>query len=89
VADYDVEITSEGLRHLDRLPAKVRAAAIELILGPLAAAPHRLGKALLGEFAGLFSAGRGDYRVVYAVDEARRVVTMHRVQHRRDVHRPH
>jgi hypothetical protein len=29
---YEVEITPEGLRHLHRLPEKVRAAALESIL---------------------------------------------------------
>jgi len=53
---YEVEITPEGVRHLNQLPAKVRAAAIELMLGPVADAPKRVGKPLLGELAGLFSA---------------------------------
>ena len=85
---YEVEITPEGVRHLNQLPAKVRAAAIELMLGPVADAPKRVGKPLLGELAGLFSARRGDYRVIYAVDENKSLVTIHRVQHRRDAYRP-
>jgi len=36
---YDIEITSEGLRHLLRLPEKVRAAALEQILGPIVDSP--------------------------------------------------
>jgi hypothetical protein len=31
---FEVEITPEGLRHLNRLPAKVRDAAIQAMLGP-------------------------------------------------------
>lgn len=85
---YEVEITREGLRHLDQPPAKVRAAAIELMMGPVAEAPKRVGKPLLGELAGLFSARRGDYRVIYAVDDEKVLVTIHRVQHRRDAYRP-
>lgn len=83
----DVRITPEGLRQLNRLPEKVRAAALELILGPLAVDPMRLGKPLVGELAGLRSARRGDYRVIYEFDEGREVITVHRVQHRRDVYR--
>ena len=85
---YEVEITPEGVRHLNQLPAKVRAAAIELMLGPVADAPKRVGKPLLGELAGLFSARRGDYRVIYAVDDDKSLVRIHRVQHRRDAYRP-
>jgi len=85
---YEIEITPEGLRHLQRLPEKVRAAALESILGPIADNPQRLGKPLLGEFEGLRSARRGDYRIIYEVFEDDQVVLIHRVQHRRDVYRP-
>jgi len=84
---YEVVITPEGLRHLERLPEKVRAAALQSILGPIAANPRRLGKPLLGELEGLWSARRGDYRIVYEVVEDDRVVIVHRVQHRRDAYR--
>jgi mRNA-degrading endonuclease RelE of RelBE toxin-antitoxin system len=84
---YEVEITGEGLRHLDHLPEKVRAAAIETVLGSIAENPHRAGRALLGDLAGLHSARRGDYRVIYEIDEPNRRVVVHRVQHRRDVYR--
>lgn len=85
---YQVDITPEGLRHLNRLPEKVRAAAIEMMRGALSQTPQRVGKPLLGELSGLFSARRGDYRVIYENDDNRLVVTVHRVQHRRDAYRP-
>ena len=85
---YEVEITPEGLRHLNRLPDKVRHAALETILGPIAENPQRLGKPLVGELEGLRSARRGDYRVIYEILEDDEIVLIHRVQHRRDVYRP-
>jgi mRNA interferase RelE/StbE len=85
---YRVDITPEGIRHLHRLPEKVRSAAIETMLGAMSKTPRRVGKPLLGELAGLFSARRGDYRIVYEIDEDNLVVTVHRVQHRRDAYRP-
>jgi mRNA interferase RelE/StbE len=84
---YEVRITPEGLRHLDRLPEKVRGAAVEAIFNTVAVNPQRAGKPLLGELEGLRSARRGDYRVIYEIDEAVNVVVVHRVQHRRDVYR--
>jgi len=84
---FEVEITPEGLRHLDRLPAKVRNAVLEAIFGTIAENPQRAGKALRGELEGLYSARRGDFRVVYEIDEARHVVLVHRAQHRRKVYR--
>jgi mRNA interferase RelE/StbE len=85
---YEVEITPEGLRHLNRLPEKVRHAALETIFGPIAENPQRMGKQLVGELEGLRSARRGDYRVIYEVFEDDETVLIHRVQHRRDVYRP-
>ena len=85
---YEVEITPEGLRHLNRLPDKVRAAALETIFGSIAENPQRLGKPLVGEFEGLSSARRGDYRIIYEIFEDEKVVLVHRVQHRREVYRP-
>jgi len=43
---YEVEITPERPRHLDRLPPTVRAAVIETILGSIAENPQRAGKPL-------------------------------------------
>ena len=85
---YEVGITPEGLRHLNRLPDKVRDAALALMLGPLAAEPRRIGKPLVGELAGLWSARRGDYRVIFEIDDDTATVLVHRVQHRGDVYRP-
>jgi len=85
---YETEITPEGLRHLRHLPEKVRAAALESILGPIADNPRRLGKPLLGELEGLRSARRGDYRIIYEILEDEQVALIHRVQHRRDIYRP-
>lgn len=85
---YEVEITPEGLRHLNRLPEKVQQAALETIFAAIAENPQRLGKPLVSELEGLRSARRGDYRVIYEIFEEDETVLIHRVQHRRDVYRP-
>ena len=85
---FEVEITPEGLRHLNQLPGKVRDAAIQAILGPIAESPRWVGKPLVGELTGLWSARRGDYRVIYEIADDRKVVIVHRVQHRHAVYRP-
>ncbi len=85
---YEVEITPEGLRHLNRLPEKVPEAALATAFGPIAENPQRLGKRLPGDLEGLLSARRGDYRIIYEIFEDEKIVLIHRVQHRRDVYRP-
>ena len=56
---HEVEITPEGLRHLNRPADKVRAAVHATILGSIAEDPQRAGKPLRGELEGLYSARRG------------------------------
>lgn len=84
---YEIEITPEGLLHLERLPDKVRAAVVETIVGSIAENPRRAGKPLRGELEGLHSARRGQFRVIFEIDEEHRVVLVHRAQHRRSAYR--
>ncbi|MGH3930053.1 MAG: type II toxin-antitoxin system RelE family toxin [Pseudonocardiaceae bacterium] len=85
---YDVEITAEGRRHLARLPEKIAETVHAFVFEAVATMPRRVGKPLVGEFKGLWSARREQYRVVYEIDDLRSVVLIHRVAHRRDVYRP-
>ncbi len=61
---------------------------LDFILGALVDNPHRVGKLLRGELAGLHSARVGAYRVVYEVDQARHVIRVVYIDHRADVYRP-
>ncbi len=67
---------------------KARHAALESIFGPIAENPNRLGKPLVGELESLWSARRGDYRIIYEIFENEQIVLIHRAQHRRDAYRP-
>lgn len=81
---YEVAWTATAKRTLKRLPEKVATAAIEFIYGPLASNPQRVGKALRLNLEGLHSARRGDYRLIYRVDE---LLTIIAIEHRADVYR--
>jgi len=48
----------------------------------LEANPH-LGKPLRGELSGKWSLRIGDYRVIYMIDERRKMVTLYNARHRR------
>lgn len=84
VEQYEVAWTPTAKRALQRLPEKVATAAIEFIYGPLASNPQRVGKALRFDLEGLHSARRGDYRIIYRIDER---VTILAIEHRADVYR--
>jgi mRNA interferase RelE/StbE len=84
---YDVALTPEAQRQLSRLPAKVVAAVLEGLYGSIARDPWRVSKPLHDELAGLRVARRGEYRIVFRVDESKRLVVVRRVDHRRGVYR--
>lgn len=80
-----VEWTPTARRGLARLPEKVAAAAVEFIYGGMAANPRRVGKPLRSELAGLHSARRGSYRIIYRIGEE--AITVMAIEHRSDVYR--
>lgn len=84
---YEVRITPEGLRHLNRLPTKIRDAALSALTGTIRENPQRLDKKLVGELDDLYSARRGDYRIIYEIVDDPKAVVVHRIQHRADVYR--
>jgi mRNA interferase RelE/StbE len=84
VEQFNVAWTPTAQRALQRLPEKVATAAIEFIYGPLASHPQRVGKTLRFDLEGLHNARRGDYRIIYRVDER---VTIIAIEHRADVYR--
>lgn len=85
---YSVRWASRARRAVEvDLPEAVAAAVWEFVNGPLAQNPRRVGKELLGDLAGTWSARRGQYRVIYVIDDDTVVVTVVKVDHRRDVYR--
>ena len=73
-------------RDLNRLKDAAASAVLEAI-DHIADAPQRMGKPLRLELEGLWSARRGSYRVVYRIDEGKRLVQIITVDHRADVYR--
>ena len=84
---YEVEWAASALRSLDRLPEKIATACVEFAYGGLAENPQRVGRALRFDLDGKRSARRGDFRVIYAIDEQKRIVTVIAIDHRSDLYR--
>jgi mRNA interferase RelE/StbE len=85
---YTIVLTPAARRRLDKLPLPAATALFEHLTGPVAANPYRLGKPLDTPFDQVRSVRRGEYRVLYTVDDDRRIVTVLAVAHRRDAYRP-
>ena len=89
-SEYELLVTPPAARALaERLPEPVAAAVIEFLTDTLIREPRRVGKPLRGELAGIWSARRGTYRVLYRITEDPREVIVLRIDHRRDAYRPH
>ena len=86
--DFAIAWRAPARRALGRLPEKAATAAVEFLYGSLAADPHRVGKQLKLGLAGLRSARRGGYRVIYRIDDQRHLATVPAIEHRSDVYRP-
>jgi mRNA interferase RelE/StbE len=84
---YEIEWTGPARRALSRIPEKVATAAIEFIFGPLADNPARVARPLRFELEGRHSAHRGDFRVIYRIDDEARIVFVLTIEHRADVYR--
>lgn len=65
---YHVAITATAARDLQRLPER-SPPHVSSLFSDRCNNPHRLGKPLRNDLEGLHSARRGDYRVVYAIDD--------------------
>ncbi len=79
---WRLEVTSPAQRDLARIPPRYAIAIIEFLTVVLPTNPHRLGKPLRNELEGLHGARRGDYRVLYLIDNERHTVAILRVDHR-------
>jgi mRNA interferase RelE/StbE len=85
---YEVKFSKSAKQALTHdLPEKLAAAAFEFITGALSENPHRVGKQLQEPLFPLYSARRGDYRVIYRIAEDAVLIEVVSMAHRRDAYR--
>lgn len=82
---YELSVTATAERQLGRLPGSVAAAVVEFMVGPLLDSPERCGKPLAPPFAGLLGARRGNYRIIYRIED--KAVIVLRIAHRSHIYR--
>jgi mRNA interferase RelE/StbE len=90
---YSVQLGAGVLRILQTGPPKgvplnAAWAIFEFIDGPLSQDPWKVSKPLHDELEGFRGARRGEYRVVFRIDDEQRVIRVVRVDHRSDIYRP-
>jgi mRNA-degrading endonuclease RelE of RelBE toxin-antitoxin system len=72
---------------LQAVPPRIAEPLVEFIFGGLASEPRRRGKPLQRELAGRWAARRGDYRIVYRLDENTKSMYILKIGHRSQVYR--
>jgi mRNA interferase RelE/StbE len=89
VSDRYALLLSPGAKRAlaKRLSVKVATAVWELINGSLRDTPRRVGRHLNPPFAGVWSARRSTYRVLYRIDEDRHTVVILTIVGRPDAYR--
>ena len=83
---WSVQLAPSAIRAIDRLPTRIAVAVIEFVTTTLPTNPERMSKPLRNELEGLRSAQRGDYRVLFSLDEGAGTLLVIRVAHRADVY---
>jgi mRNA interferase RelE/StbE len=78
----------DAAKEFRKLGEPARRAILRYLRERLAAAddPRRFGKAIGGEFAGLWRYRVGDYRLIVSFEDDRMIVLVLRVGHRREVY---
>jgi mRNA interferase RelE/StbE len=84
---YELRLSRAARKALaETLPEAVAAAVWEFVSGPLLDNPHRVGKPLRLELKGYYSARRGQYRVIYRIDDREVIVDVIKISHRSDAY---
>ncbi|CAN5328621.1 type II toxin-antitoxin system mRNA interferase RelE [soil metagenome] len=88
--EYELRFTKSACKALaEGLPEKIATAAFEFIVGALSDNPKRLGKQLDEPLYPLYSARRGEYRVIYRIVDRQLVIEIVSIVHRRDAYKSH
>jgi mRNA interferase RelE/StbE len=83
---YKVLIKKSALKDLHAVPKPDQKRLLDAIDSRLSKDPHE-GKALSGEFKGLYRWRSGKFRLVYEIQQETLVVLVLRIGHRNDIYR--
>ena len=87
---YEIEVGSKAESQLAELDAAIAASIERKILWLAQNAPNMVHRRLVGmpdELSGLCKLRVGDYRMLYWVYHAKKLVRVYRIQHRSEVYR--
>ena len=83
---YSITFAAAAKRQLDKLP-KPAQRQLGAVIAQLADNPRPAGVVKLSGEDGLYRVHGGDYRAIYRIEDARLLVLVVKVGHRRDIYR--
>ena len=83
---YKALIKRSALKDLQAIPKSDQKRHLDLIEYNLSKDPYK-GKALSGEFKGLYRWRTGKFRIIYEIKQELLVILVLRIGHRKDVYR--
>jgi len=86
VAEFNVEFVASAAKEFRSLPADIKH-RVGLTVDCLSDNPFPMGVRKLRSHKRLYRVRVGQYRVVYEVDEQRKLVLVTRIRHRREAYR--
>ena len=84
---WTIEWTEAAKKQLRKLDRQLARQIVDYVDKKASRDPRAQGKALTAQFASLWRYRVGDHRVVVSIEDARLVVLVVRVGHRREVYR--
>jgi mRNA interferase RelE/StbE len=87
VARYRISIKRSAVRELEAVAQKGDRQRLVARIEALGNNPRPPSCEKLAGYTGGYRVRQGDYRVVYTIDDAERIVVIVKVGHRREVHR--
>ena len=84
---YQIKIVREALKELAKLPRAV-SLKISAAIDTLAETPRPVGsKKLKGEKEYLWRIRVGDYRIIYLIEDAVKIIEIRKIGNRRDIYK--
>jgi mRNA interferase RelE/StbE len=87
VAKYRLLVKASAAKEIQKVGTKSDRRRIVEKIGTLADNPRSEGAEKLAGYDDRYRVRRGDYRVVYLIDDKAMTVTIYKVGHRKDVYR--
>lgn len=84
--EYSIELKAEALANLSRLPTLMQERILKKVNWMKDNFELVTPQPLTGDLSGLFKLRSGDYRVLYSFNNESKIITIHRIGHRRDVY---